>query len=340
MNLTARLFRGGLAVAALAAASHGTAQMKTVFAHFYYWYPINADVVTHHAPPGHFDRNDVRWWKGELRNAQYAGVDVLTLMYWDVHDYNPAALKVLVQAVREMDAAGEPHPKVAMHLDGVEIVANVTQQHPLTDCDLTNPASQEAVAQAFVRFFGFFEEQGMLDLCFRWRGKLVAFVYRPEYGLRHSLADNTLVPLCHLRFRQALHEELYMVMESAYHHAQLPATGTDLRCTNADTYYRWDAALHGPLLEELGEFPIATIGPGFDPRGQGRPDPPLRNREGGATFRRDFEQAIAWNAPWLVIETFNFFEEGTDITETQEFGRLYLDIAHEMSARFRQRTAH
>ena len=46
-------------------------------------------------------------------------------------------------------------------------------------------------------------------------------------------------------------------------------------------------------------------------------------------------QATAWNLPWLVIETFNFFEEGTDITETQEFGRLYLDIAHEWSARFK-----
>jgi len=320
----------------VACAAAGAAQAKTVFAHFYYWYPINAGIVTHHAPEGHFDRNSMDWWKGELRNAQYAGVDVLTLMYWDVHDYNPGALEVLVRAVREMDAASEPHPKVAMHLDGIEHVANVGRQYPITQCDLTNPASQEAVAQAFVNFLRFFDEQGMLDLCFRWRGKLVAFVYRPEYGVYHSVADDSLVPLCHQRFRQALHEELYVVMETAFHSARLPATNTDLRCTNADSYYRWDAALHGPLLERLGGFPIATIGPGFDPRGQGRPKPPLRDRAGGATFRRDFEQAIAWNAPWLVIETFNFFEEGTDITETQEFGRQYLDIAHEMTARFRR----
>ncbi len=327
--------RWTLTAALAGCACQAGAEPKAVFAHFYYWYPINAGIVSHHAPEGHFDRDSVDWWKGELRNAQYAGVDALALMYWDIHDYNPSALEVLVRAVREMDAAGEPHPRIAMHLDGIEHVANVSHEYPLRDCNLTDPASQEAVAQAFIHFFGFFREQGMLDLCYRWRGKLVAFVYRPEYGIYRSLADDTLVPLCHARFREALHEELYMVMETAYHHAQLPATNTNLRCTNADNYFRWDAALHGPLLETLGEFPIATVGPGFDPRGQGKPDPPLRDRENGAAFRRDFEQAIAWDPPWLAIETFNFFEEGSDITETQEFGRKYLDLAHELSARFK-----
>ena len=313
---------------------------QTVSAHFYYWYPINADICTHHAPEGHFDRNDVDWWKGELRNAQYAGVDVLTLMYWDAHHYNPGALEVLVKAVREMDAAGEPHPKVAMHLDGIEHCANVTQQHPIESCDLTDPAAQEGVLTAFVNFFRFFREQGMLDLCFRHEGKLVAFVYRPEYGRVPAKADNSMIDLWHRGFREELGEELYVVLESAYYHSvytedsEWPGTNTDMRCTNADNYFRWDAALAGPMLEERGEFPIATIGPGFDPRGQGK-DGPLRDRRHGYTFRNAFRQAIKWNAPWLVIETFNFFEEGTDITETKEFGRQYLDIAHEYARRLK-----
>ncbi len=308
---------------------------KTIFAHFYYWYPINAEICTHHAPEGHFDRNDVSWWQGELRNAEYAGVDVLTLMYWDVHKYNPGALEVLIAAVREMDAAGERHPKIALHLDGIERCANVDKQWPIKRCDLTDPAAQEGVLRAFVNFFGFFKQQGMLDLCFRYDGKLVAFAYRPEYGRVQALADNSMVDRWHRRFREELGEELYLVLEGAYYHAKHPGTKTDMQCTNADNYYRWDAALAGPLLEKRGEFPIATIGPGFDPSGQGLKNPRRRDRRNGDTFRRDFAQALKWDPPWLVIETFNFFEEGTDITETKEFGRSYLDIAHEYSARFK-----
>ena len=308
----------------------------TVFAHFYYWYPINAGICTHHAPEGHFDRNDVNWWKDELANAQYAGIDVLNLMYWDVHDYNPAALRVLCRALREMDAAGEPHPKIAMHLDGIEHCANVERAYPVTKCDLTDPASQEGVLHSFVSFFRVFRDEGLLDQCYRQDGKLVAFVYRPEYGQVSAKADNSMVDYWHRRFREELGEELYIVLETAFSGAQHPATNTDMHCTNADNYFRWDAALAGPLLEERGEFPIATIGPGFDPSGQG-PQPPerIRDRRGGDTFREDFAQAAAWRAPWLVIETFNFFEEGTDITETQEFGRLYLDIAHEWTAKMK-----
>ena len=307
---------------------------KTIFAHFYYWYPINAGICTHHAPEGQFDRDDVDWWKGQLRNAQHAGVDVLTLMYWDVHRYNPGALEVMVEAIGQMDAIQEPHPKVAMHLDGIEQCANYQKQRPVTLCDLREPRAQEGVARSFVNFFKFFQDRDLLDLCFRQDGKLVAFVYRPEYNRIQSFADNTWVDHCRKQFRDELGEELYVVLESAYYRASHAGTGTELRSTNADNYYAWDAALDGPLLESRGGFGVATIGPGFDPSGQGVMNRKLERR-GGATFREAFAQAIRWNPPWLVIETFNFFEEGTDITETVEFGRTYLDIAREGSAQFK-----
>ncbi len=328
-----------IAVALLACCltSGRCAPEKTIFAHFYYWYPINAGIVTHHAPEGHFDRDDVSWWKGEMRNAHYAGIDVLALMYWDVHSYNPAALEVMLQAVREMDAAGEPHPKVCMHLDGIEHVANVLDTRPVTTCDLTDPASQDAVADAFVNFFSFFKEREMLDLCFRHEGKLVAFVYRPEYRAYTSRIDDSAAEVWREGLRDELDEELYLVLETAYATAQWAPTQTDLHCTTADNYFRWDAALAGALMEARGDFPIATIGPGFDPRGQDSTSTRIRHRRQGFTFRNDFRKAISSDAPWLVIETFNFFEEGTDITETQEFGRQYLDIARKYSARFKGR---
>ena len=328
---------GGLAGALLLTGVAAVASPeKTVFAHFYYWYPVNADIVTHHPPAGHFDRDDVEWWKGELRNAHYAGIDVLALMYWEIHPWRFEALEVMLEAMQQLRQTGEAHPKVCLHLDGIEHVANVTGRQPVEVCDLTDATSNEAVARAFVNFFAFFKEHGALDSCYRHEGKLVAFVYRPEYGLVRAIGDDTAADVWRDRFREALGEELYLVLETAFHGATLESTQTKLRIRNADNYFRWDAALHGPLLDELGEFPIATVGPGLDPRGRGMDDPPLRFRRNGYTFRNDMRQAIRWNAPWLVIETFNFFEEGTDITETQEFGRRYLDISREYTARFKR----
>jgi hypothetical protein len=306
---------------------------KTVFAHFYYWYPVNAGIITHHPPDGHFNNMDVNWWKGELRNAQFAGVDVLTLMYWDSHSYNPAALKVLVKATREMDKAGEGHPKIAMHLDGVELTEGAGGQL----CDLRERKTQEAVLRCFVRFFRFFKEQKMLDLCFRQDGKLVAFVYRPEYGHCKALAENGMVDYWHEAFQKELGEKLYVVLESSFYNTDYAPSATAMHCTNADNYYRWDAAYSGPLLETRGQFPVATIGPGFDDSGihSRGPQSRTRDRKVGDTFREAFQKAIEWHPRWLVIETFNFFEEGTDITETKEFGRLYLRIAHEYTAKFK-----
>ncbi len=312
-----------------------TPRQEAAFAHCYYWYPINADICTHHAPEGHFDRNDPQGWLGELRNAQYAGIDVLTLMYWDIHDHNPGALTVLLEAVRRLEAAGEPHPLIALHLDGIEHVANVRQQQPLKTCDLTDPKAQDAVALAAVRFFRFFKDQGRLDLCFRRNGRLVAFVYRPEYGGIQALADNAFAERWRQRFREALDEDPYIVLETAFAEARHPATATDMHCTTADNYYRWDASLHGALIERRGEFPIATVGPGWDISGRRPASAPSRDRRGGAALEEDFAKAIQWNAPWLVIETFNFFEEGSDITATREFGRLYLDLTRAGTRRFK-----
>ncbi|MBI2299368.1 MAG: hypothetical protein HYU66_10575, partial [Armatimonadetes bacterium] len=293
------------AITLLLTTALSAAPAKTILAHFYYWYPTNAEICTHHAPPGHFDRSDINWWKGELRNAQYAGIDVLTLMYWDQHPWTESALDVLCRAIKELDAAGEAHPRVAMHLDGIETLAGATHESPVKLCDLRDPAAQERVLTSFVHFFRIFKQHDLLDLCFRRDGKLVAFVYRPEYGQTQSLADNSMIDLWHRRFREELGEDLYVVLESAFHGARHPGTRTDMHCTNGDNYYRWDAALHGPLLESREEFPIATIGPGFDPSGQKMPNPRIRDRRDGQTFRDDFEQALRWSPPWLVIETFN-----------------------------------
>ncbi len=108
----------------------------------------------------------------------------------------------------------------------------------------------------------------------------------------------------------------------------------DMHCIDADYHYQSDAALHGPLVERHSSFPSAIFSSGFDPGGQSPANPRIRDRHVSRTFREDSKQAMAWKAPWLLIKTFNFSEEGIDIAEPQKFGRKFLDWAHEYTARF------
>ena len=53
------------------------------------------------------------------------------------------------------------------------------------------------------------------------------------------------------------------------------------------------------------------------------------DREGGARYERQLQQAVRGGRNLLAIETWNEFSEGTDIQETVETGRQYLDMTRQ-----------
>jgi len=91
----------------------------------------------------------------------------------------------------------------------------------------------------------------------------------------------------------------------------------------------WDAA-HGAI-----RYWVATVMPGYDDRVTGRPDAFVRDRAGGAYYRRCWEGAIQSGADWVVITSFNEWMEGTQIEPSVAYGELYLDLTREWGDLYR-----
>jgi hypothetical protein len=80
---------------------------------------------------------------------------------------------------------------------------------------------------------------------------------------------------------------------------------------------------------------IATVMPGYDDRKVRPASGFARSRDGGEYYRQCWQAAIASQAHWVVINSFNEWPEGSYIEPSQAYGRLYLDLTQTWTARFK-----
>src|SRR5215831_8828016 len=105
----------------------------------------------------------------------------------------------------------------------------------------------------------------------------------------------------------------------------------------SDGLYAWGAAPFG--FNPSSELTVAEVGPGFK-NTQYCTGGAERNcfdvdREGGARYERSLQEAIASGRRIVAVETWNEFSEGTDIQETVETGRKYIDLTRKYVDQFK-----
>jgi hypothetical protein len=77
---------------------------------------------------------------------------------------------------------------------------------------------------------------------------------------------------------------------------------------------------------------VFEVGPGFEVAA----DPSrTKDRGNGAFYAAGWDRAAAKGNHMVLIDTFNYFVEGTAIGESREYGRRYLDITRQKSAAFK-----
>ena len=106
------------------------------------------------------------------------------------------------------------------------------------------------------------------------------------------------------------------------------AKGSDI---GLDNLYAWGAALAGPNFHG-----VAAIGPGYDDHAVPGRTTPKREREKGEFYIDSWKQALASGKNIIVIETWNELHEGTDICETEEYGRQYIELTAQFSSQFKR----
>jgi len=106
---------------------------------------------------------------------------------------------------------------------------------------------------------------------------------------------------------------------------------------HSDGLYGWGAAANGYNADP--KFTVAEVGPGFRNTAYCKGGPANNcydiNRQNGLFFEHQLQQAVASPRNILALETWNEFSEGTDVQETVQYGRKYIDLARQYADRFK-----
>jgi len=297
---------------------------RAVFTYYFYWYDTQTgthvrapDVLTDHPPASPtITFRGTAWHRKQIEDALHAGVDVILPVYWVGGEHRfwaePGVVN-LARALEEVRLSGRTPPALGMFYD----------TNSLQGLDLRTKAARDTL-YAGVRFF-------FRAVPKRYWAK--AGGDRPVIWFYASLPlagyDSGFLAELSARFRAEFGVRPYIVLERDWVARQPDLVG-------------WDATYGWGALPPAFSARVAEVGPGWDDRAlvghlpgyTGR----VIDREDGELYRRGLTLAVMSGAPWLAIETWNELHEATEVAETVEYGRQYLDITHEYSAYFKAGT--
>jgi hypothetical protein len=88
------------------------------------------------------------------------------------------------------------------------------------------------------------------------------------------------------------------------------------------------------------KFFAAGVWPGFNDTGVWawgeEPKPRVLDRQNGKVYNETWSVALKYNVPWVIIMTFNDWNEGTNVEPSLEFGYQYLNATRYFSARLKK----
>ncbi len=293
---------------------------------YFYWYdaPSKAHVLDHdgtdaltdHPPTLEgFSYNNVAWHAEQLDDMIAAGIDVALPVYWGIPlpgtNWNHTGLDKLVAARRQLIEAGKKPPAIGMFYDTSTLRRHRSGYH----VDLTTAPGRLWFYGTIRNFFSQVspDDRATID------GRPLVFLYASAFA---ADVDDRLFPAVRKMFRKDFGTDLYLVKMRGW-----PG--------EADSEYQWGGALGAKILDTAG------IGPGYDHSAVPNRDPLVRSRDEGRFYTFGWQRLLAMDPktrPWLVhVETWNEFHEGTEICETREYGRKYIEMTRQFADQFHAR---
>jgi DUF1680 family protein len=293
---------------------------------YFYWYDAesrehvvdsdDSDALTDHPPTlDGFSYKNVAWHAEQLQDMIAAGIDVVMPVYWGTpaggHNWSNDGLPKLVAAREQLVRRGQRPPAIAMFYDTSTLQYNGGGYH----VDLRMAAGREWFFATIRDFFSLIPPAHRASI----DGKPLVFLYSPSFA---QGVDEQLFPATRTQFKKQFGVDLYLVKMAGW-----PG--------KADAEYMWGGAIEPQWRS------VAAFGPGYDHAAVPDRKPLVRDREGGAFYQRAWErllQRAAGKRPWLVhLETWNEFHEGTEICETKEYGRQYIELTRRFADMFHAR---
>lgn len=297
---------------------------RVVATYFYYWYDlprgIHARDLTDRPTDQSASYRDVAWFKRQFADMTEAGIDLALATYWGSAEVSSDVGAVnMGRAAAELTREGRVSPKVAMFLDTGAVAG-----WPLAQRDFTKAENRERLYSMVKRFHEALprEQWGQVD------GKTVLWAAWFDIKFDERLFEDLRV-----WFARDFGSELYIVGDSSWRFGR-SATGQRI-ATSLDSYYEWGAALYG--YREIGGG-VSQVGPGYDERplsGPGRKQR-VAPRDGGSFYERGLSAAVASSNRFLAIETWNEYHEASEVAESVEYGRRYIELTRRYADLFKR----
>jgi Domain of unknown function (DUF5010) len=298
--------------------------------YYFYWHDLtDPDRLARqqgrfHVPPdpAHYSFLLPETHQREFSDMLAAGLDFVLPVYWgepghpgrttsqtSPHYWSTEGIPPMVEALQRNEQQGAPPLQIGMFYD-TTMMANA---------DLTTTAGKEYFYVNVRDFYSRIPPRYWAAI----DGRPVVWLYDTIWI---SKFDQSSIDYLSARFASDFNGlRLFVVRESQWQMSKGMVPQTPV---SSDGLYAWGAAPFG--FNTSPELTIAQVGPGFK-NTQYCTGGPERNcfdvdRQNGTRYEEQLREAVASGRRMLAVETWNEFSEGTDIQETVETGRQYIEL--------------
>ena len=299
---------------------------RIVGTYYFYWYNVYTKehiidydgtdaLTTHPADMTDFSYTSVRWHKKQLMDMMDAGIDVCLPVFWGAPSeqskgahlhWSYAGLPPLVQAREELLKEGKKPPYIGLFYDTSTLQYNSWGLH----IDLTTDYGKQWFFATIRDFFSMIppEHWAMID------GKPIILLYSAAFAKNH---DQSVIDYTKSEFKKMFGREPWIAREISWR-------------VKADSTVAWGGALG---LKNPG---VASLGPGYDHSAVPGRQPLIVPRENGKFYENNWIRFLRRPSNFVMIETWNEFHEGTDIAESREYGRQYIELTRKYVDMFKK----
>ena len=302
---------------------------RLIFTYYFYWYDAQSGG---HLQPSllhdHFPATptpswrSAEWQRKQLADMSAAGIDVALPVFWGFDRPQDAwsmqGLPVLAQAWHEAQRQGQNPPRLGMFLD-----TTIDSQR-----DLTTSGGMDWFYTNVKDFFG----QIPRDEWALVGGHPVLFLFTSDFT---QAVNQATFDHLYSQFQADFGVRPYVVREVSWNYP-FPGWQNGVRMRDfqhpiqTDNSYQWAGALHG-YIDSGG---VAEVGPGYDERGLPGRKGDFQDRQSGAFYQRNLQAAVRSGKRMIALETWDEMHEATDICESTEYGRTYIDITRRLADQF------
>jgi hypothetical protein len=304
---------------------------RIVGTYYFYWYDApskrhvvnpgsNTDALTDHPPTlDGFSWKSVAWHKKQLSDMEDAGIDMALMVFWggpSEHDpgspkhWSYDGLQPLIAAREELLREGRHPPLIGLFYDTSTLKDNLWGEH----VDMTTERGKQWFYATVRDFFSCIPPRhwAMID------GSPVVFLYVAGFAKDY---DQSFVDYTKRNFANDFG-------------GHVPYIATDYTWlkhqAKGDNFVIWGGALG---LKRAG---ISELGPGYDQSAAVNRKRLIVPRDDGKFYEENWRLFLRRPTPIVMIETWNEFHEGTDICESREYGRKYIELTRKYVALFKQ----